>query len=400
MHPRRRTPDLPAPDEHARGHSERMRQVLVAAIEAAGGRLPFDAYMNRALYEPGLGYYSAGAQRFGPGGDFTTAPLMTPLFSRTLALQVAEVLAGSDGDTVLEFGAGNGVMAADMLAELERLDSLPARYLIVEVSAALREEQSQTLAARVPALADRVQWLERLPQTPVNGVIVANEVMDALPVKRFQASANGVEELVVTDAGGRFGWDTAAPAPALLRALAEIEQARGAALPAGYVSEWCPGLGGWIAAVADCLGRGVALLVDYGFPRAEYYHAQRRMGTLLCHYRHRAHDDPFHLPGLQDITAFVDFTAVAEAALGAGLDVLGYTTQAHFLMGAGLPQLIEQAMAEDRNHGAELAQQAKPLLFPDELGERFKVLALGRGMEATLSGFGLFDHRDRLAGPA
>lgn len=392
-----RNSELPPPDADASAHSARVRERILGAIDASGGRLTFDRYMTLALYEPGLGYYSAGQARFGSGGDYTTAPLMSALFSRTLARQTAEVLERLNGGDVLEFGAGTGRMAADVLLELDALDRLPDRYFILEVSGALREEQQRTLDGLPAHLTERVTWLERLPDSPLRGVVLANEVLDALPVKRLQADREGLQELVVVADGDGFGWEAAPAGRELTRAVGRIESGLGRELPPGYVSEWCPGLGPWIRTLASILDAGAALLVDYGYPRSEYYHPQRAMGTLLCHYRHRAHDDPFVFPGLQDITAFVDFSAAADAAAAAGLEVIGFNTQAHFLMSAGLPALIEDAAERDPDRGAELAQQAKPLLFPDEMGERFKVLGLGRSLgERPLAGFSLFDHRHRL----
>lgn len=392
-----RQDELPQPDDAAVAHSQALRERIDAAIAMAGGALDFAEYMALALYAPGLGYYSAGQQRFGPGGDFTTAPLMSDLFSRTLALEVARVLADVDGDTVLEFGAGTGQMAADILLGLEAADALPARYLIVEVSADLRAAQARTLEKLPAALAQRVAWLERLPTQPIRGVVLANEVLDALPVRRFRRTAAGVECLAVGHCPkGDLVWQSRPADDELVSAVETIERALGQPLPSGYCSEWCPGLVPWIHSLADLIEAGAALLIDYGYPRAEYYHPQRSTGTLLCHYRHRAHDDPFFLPGLQDITASVDFTAVAEAADTAGLALLGFATQGNYLAGAGLPHLLEQMAAGDPNRAAELAQQAKPLLFPDEMGERFKVLGLGRGLSTPPVGFGFADHRDRL----
>ncbi|MBA1147726.1 SAM-dependent methyltransferase [Ectothiorhodospiraceae bacterium WFHF3C12] len=391
---RERTP--PAPDAEAAAHSQRLLARIFDAIDAGGGMLPFDEYMAMALYEPGLGYYSAGQRRFGAGGDFTTAPLTAPLFSRTLARQCAEVLGELGGGDILEFGAGTGRMAADVLAELQARDALPARYLIVEVSAALRQEQAQAIKALPASVAQRVEWLDGLPEQPIRGVVLANEVMDALPVKRFQFNGELLEQ-TITREGEILGWTTTAPAPALARAVADIQARLPEPWPGGYVSEWCPGLAGWIGSLADVIDRGVALLVDYGYPRHEYYHPQRAMGTLLCHYRHRAHDDPLWLPGLQDITAFVDFSAAADAAAAAGLDVLGYNTQAHFLMGAGITRLVEEvAGAGSDADVAAVNQQAKTLIMPQGMGERFKVLAVGRGCDAPLAGFSLVDQRHKL----
>lgn len=396
MTPRRPATALPPPDPAAAALSERLQARITEAIEAVGGALRFDHYMRMALYEPGLGYYSAGLPRFGAAGDFTTAPLVSPLFARTLARQCAAVLEAIGDGEILELGAGTGRMAADLLSELAALDRLPGRYRILEVSGALREEQRDTLTAADPELARRVEWLDRLPESGLRGVILANEVMDALPVRRFRRAGERLRELMVTAGGdGGFAWAERPADAAVVEAVTAIEADVGA-FADGYLSEWCPLLGPWVAALADAIVEGVALLIDYGYPRREYYHPDRRMGTLMCHYRHRAHDDPLVLPGLQDISAFVDFTAAARAGSEAGLDRLGYATQGHFLMGAGLPALLEEAAAGDPNRAAALAQQAKTLMFPDGMGERFKVLALGRGVTGGLAGFSLFDRRDRL----
>lgn len=388
---------LPAPGPTAAEHSARLTERIHTAIAQAGGYLPFDRYMASALYEPGLGYYSAGQQRFGAGGDFTTAPLVSALFSRTLAQQVAQILETLEGAVVLELGAGTGRMAADLLAELERIGRLPERYLILEVSAALRQEQAQTLASAIPGLHERVEWLDRLPETPLRGVILANEVIDALPVKRFQVDSDGLQEqMVATGENAELTWALAPAGPELATAVEDIEAALGTRLPPGYVSEWCPRLAAWIASLAEIMETGVALFIDYGYPRTEYYHRQRCMGTLLCHYRHRVHDDPLVLPGLQDITAFVDFTLAARAGAEAGLSVLGFTTQAHFLIGAGLPRLLEAETARDPNQAVHFTQQAKALLFPSQMGECYKVLALGRGIPTALNGFTWIDLSERL----
>lgn len=388
---------LPAPDPSAAKHSARLSERIHAALAQAGGCLPFDRYMAIALYEPGLGYYSAGQQRFGAAGDFTTAPLVSALFSRTLAHQVAQILEALEGGIVLELGAGTGRMAADLLAELERIGRLPERYLILEVSAALRQEQAQTIASAIPRLHERVQWLDRLPEAPLRGVILANEVIDALPVKRFQVGPAGLQEqMVAAGENAELTWALAPAGPELAAAVAGIEAELGARLPPGYISEWSPRLAAWIASLAEIMETGAALFIDYGYPRTEYYHRQRHMGTLLCHYRHRVHDDPLVLLGLQDITAFVDFTLAARAGIEAGLSVLGFTTQAHFLIGAGLPRLLEAETARDPNQAVHLTQQAKALLFPGQMGEYYKVLALGRSIPIALNGFAWIDQSERL----
>lgn len=388
----------PVPDSDAMQSSLQLAERIMAAIAANGGAIGFDDYMQMALYEPGLGYYSGGATRFGAAGDFVTAPLISPLFSRTLARQCGDCLAELDTPVILELGAGSGDMAADLLVELAALERLPQRYLILEVSAALREQQSQTLQRKAPQLVERVEWLERLPERPIEGVLLANEIIDALPVQRFRLRAGVPQELAVGQQEGRFVW-VERPAPAALRQAVERIQAElGAPLADGYTSEYCAQIGPWLTSLAEVLKRGVMLFIDYGYPRSEYYHPQRGMGTLVCHYRHRAHDDPLILPGLQDITAFVDFSAAAQAGVSAGLDVLGFASQAQFLLGAGLLDLVqEETMAPAGSPaGLLLAQQVKTLTLPGEMGERFKVLALGRDCDVPLRGFSLSDQRFRL----
>lgn len=386
---------LPAPDEDARAHSERVEAHIRQAIADAGGALPFNDYMAAALYAPGLGYYSAGQARFGRGGDYITAPLVSELFARTLAREIARILDGLGGGEILEVGAGTGHMAADVLTELDRLDRLPERYRILEVSASLRAEQAETLAERAGGLSEQVAWLDGLPDEPINGVILANEVMDALPVKRFRMDGEQVREIVVTDEGA-LRLDLAAPDEGLADAVEAIQSEIGRSLGSGYTSEWSPSLAPWLGSLSDGLARGVALLVDYGFPRPEYYHPQRGAGTLVCHYRHHAHDDALRWPGLQDISAFVDFSLAAQAAEQSGLAIAGYNTQAHFLMGAGLPQLLDEVAASDSTRAVELTQQSKQLMLPGEMGERFKVLAATRDYHGELAGFSQFDHRHRL----
>ncbi len=375
-------------------HSGRLSARIREAIAAAGGWISFSRYMEMALYEPGLGYYSAGARKFGEGGDFVTAPEVAPVFSRCMAGQCAEVLARQGGD-VLELGAGSGVMAAAMLAELESMGPLPARYRILDLSADLRERQRATLGAAVPHLLERVEWLDRLPDG-FEGVVVANEVLDALPVDRFVWRCGEARALGVAAGAEGFEWAEAAAAPALAAAVEAIRRDRGAGWPDGYVSEVNSGLTPWLAAVAGALTRGVVLLVDYGLPRRELYAAERNAGTLLCHFRHRFNDDPFARPGLQDITAWVDFTAVAEAAESAGLDVVGYTTQAHFLIGNDLAGRLQHVADLDPVRRVNLSRQAMALTLPGEMGERFKVIGLVKGYDAPLRGFAVRDLRHTL----
>src|SRR6186713_2326003 len=380
-----------SPAEHA--HAERVAAHIRGFIAAHGGVIGFDTYMRLALYAPGLGYYSAGATKFGDAGDFVTAPEISSLFSRCLARQVAEVLEVTGGD-VLELGAGLGTMAADLLAELAALDRLPQHYRILEVSADLAERQRARLAQLPPRIGARVEWLDRWPAQAMRGVVLANEVLDAMPVARFalrgSPGAQRVRALGVGLAGERFAWRELDPTPELEHAVATIVESLPAPLPDGYVSEVCLSFQPWMASLAAQLEEGVALLIDYGLPRAHLYHPERSAGTLRCHFRHRAHDDPFINVGLQDITAWVDFTRVAEAADSAGLEVLGFASQAAFLIGAGMESLLTAGMqlaGEDNVARSRLAGEARRLMLPGEMGEIFKVIALGRGYESPLAGF-------------
>lgn len=385
---------LPDPPPEAQALSERLREFMREEMSRAGGALSFHRYMELALYAPGLGYYSAGSHKLGAAGDFVTAPEVSPLFGRTLARPCAEVLRSLDGGEILEVGAGTGRMAADVLRELQRHDTLPARYLILELSAELRERQAKTLQAQAPDLAERVHWLDRLPEG-FSGVVLANELLDALPVHRFVVDEGAARELYVADGEDGFAW-RAGPwsdsrLPEWIRA---IEDELGAPLAEGYVSEVNLAAADWLRSLAAMLERGLMLLIDYGYTRREFYHPQRHMGTLLCHYRHRAHGDPLILPGLQDITAHVDFTAAAQAGVDAGLELVGYTTQTNFLLGSGLTELLHDAAGAE----AQLAQanEVRRLTLPQEMGESFKVLGLARGDVPDLPGFLMRDLRNRL----
>lgn len=379
---------LPAPTADEQAHSARLTALIRDEIARAGGAIDFARYMDLALYAPGLGYYSAGKTKFGAAGDFVTAPEISPLFARCLAVQCTQVLNALGGGDVLEAGAGSGRLAVDLLTALEAQGALPETYYILELSADLRERQAQALRERAPQIAARVRWLSELPET-FRGVVIANELLDAMPVERFRIGPEGVEQMQVRAQGDRFVWD-AHPAPAALAARVSALH-----LPEGYVSEVNPKAQAWVASIAARLTAGAVLLVDYGFPRAEFYHPDRSQGTLMCHYRHRAHGDPLTLVGLQDITAHVDFTAIAEAAHDAGLAVLGYTSQAAFLLALGLTRFAEEA-PDDARARFSAAQQVKMLTLPTEMGELFKVLALGRGVEPPLAGFSLQDRRARL----
>ncbi len=380
---------LPAPSADALAHSQRVVAHLRALIDAGGGWLPFSRFMEAALYAPGLGYYAAGAMKFGAAGDFVTAPEMTPLFGRTLAQAIAPVLAETGGE-VLELGAGSGQLAADVLGELERLGTLPARYRILEVSADLRERQQATIARQLPRLAERAQWLDALPAR-FAGAILGNEVLDALPVELVHWTDKGPLARGVIVEGDRFAWQDRPIADPVLRARAEALD-----LAPGYVSEINLAADALVASLAQSLDRGLVLMIDYGFSAAEYYHPQRHMGTLRAHYRHRALDDPFYLPGLVDLTAHVDFSAVARAGMGAGLALAGYTSQANFLLNSGLAGLMMQTSPDDAAAWLPQANAVQRLVSPAEMGELFKVIGMTKGSVAPLAEFARGDRQHTL----
>ena len=382
----------PLPPDEAR-HGALVLQAVRDAIATHGGWLPFDDYLRIVLYAPGLGYYSAGSAKFGGGGDFVTAPELSGLFGRCVGRQCAQLLQAGGGE-VLELGAGTGALAASVLATLAELERLPRHYYILEISAELRARQQQRLALLPAALRARVHWLDTLPAAPLAGVILANEVADALPFKRVVITAGAPLERGVALSPEGTLVEADRPADAALRSqIAHLGRALIAPLPPGYVSELCPMLQPWIAALGAALSRGALLLIDYGLGRREYYHPQRSGGTLRCHFRHRAHEDPLLHPGLQDISAWVDFTRVAETAADAGLEVAGYCTQAAYLLASGIESdLAAGGVAEH----ARLASQARQLLLPGEMGETFKVMALTRGADVPLRGFEYQDLRRSL----
>ncbi len=386
---------FPEPGSDAQQHSRQLIQLLVNEIEREGGRISFERYMSLALTAPGLGYYVSGNQKLGAAGDFVTAPEISSLFSRCLAHQCAPILEELATDAmadILEFGAGSGIMAADILLELECLRQLPARYLILEVSGELRERQRDTLQTKVPHLLDRVQWLDALPEFGFRGVVLANEVLDAMPVHLFFKEVEKLGEYYVAWNGEQFIWEKGDFSNSQIAARVD---ALSDSLPEYYRSEINLAMDGWIASLAEMTEQAVMLIIDYGFPRQEYYHPQREQGTLMCHYRHRSHEDPFVYPGLQDITAHVDFTAVAEAADAAGLRVAGYNTQAMFLLANGLDAMLQSVDVNDPEF-LQLAREVKTLTMPGEMGELFKVMALTRGYNRALQGFQLQDMRVKL----
>jgi SAM-dependent MidA family methyltransferase len=345
-------------------------------IAAAGGWIGFDRYMELALYAPGLGYYSGGSAKLGPGGDFVTAPELGTALARALAAQLEHEIAGLDEPLLLELGAGRGTLAAQLLDALAERGVRDLPYRILEPSADLAERQRRRLAAH----GDRVRWLERVPDPPVEAIVLANEVVDALPVACFVKRAGLALPLGAAVTPGGFAWAEGLPDPALAEAVAALEGELGAAFPDGYRSEIRLQLPAWIATLAGALRRGFLWLVDYGYTRRDYYDPHRSAGTLICHYRHRVHDDPFFLPGLNDISAWVDFSAAADAAVAAGLDVAGFTTQGQFLVEALGKDLLGRGAADARALSA-----LKTLILPGEMGERFKVMLLTKGIAANES---------------
>lgn len=371
---------LPTPSPEALAHSSLLTRAIQDDIARHGGWISFARFMELALYMPGLGYYTAGSHKLGEAGDFITAPELSALFGRTLARQVQQVMAHS-APHILELGAGSGKLALDMLAELERLGALPESYSILEVSADLRQRQQALLQTHLPHLVARVVWLDALPER-YSGAVVANEVLDALPVHLVHSRDSSLAERGVVVQGDGFAWAERDIADAALRAAAQK-----IAVPDDYLLEICTAAHGLIHSLANRMQCGALLFIDYGFGAREFYHPQRNKGTLMCHYRHHAHDDPFYLPGLQDITAHVDFTAIAEAGIDAGLSLLGYTNQAFFLINGGITELLAQVPPDDLKAYLPLSAQMQKLTSPAEMGDLFKVIALGKNMAANLSGF-------------
>ena len=390
---------LPVPDREALAVSQELSTRIAAEIARHGGWLSFARYMEMALYEPGLGYYSNPGQVFGAAGDFVTAPELTPLFGATLARQVSPwlkdpALAGS-GQVVLEVGGGSGMLAAQLLNALDNVGHHEVRYLILELSAERREHQRQTLKSLAPGLMDRVGWLDTFPES-FAGVVVANELLDAMPVQLFEWQADAeaeLQEMGVTWVDGQFAW---APRPAdsvlteTVTALRNRLGPEGAQWHSPYRSEVCPAQQAWMRTLADCVTAGVVMLLDYGFAAPEYYHPQRDQGTLMCHYRHRSHADPFLWPGLSDITAHVDFTALARAATAEGFSLVGYTSMAAFLLNAGLLDELADLPREPESFWFAQAQAVQQLISEAEMGELFKVIAFEKNLReaASVLGFG------------
>jgi len=381
---------LPEPADELKQLSNALSEEIRQEIRIEGP-MPFSRYMEMALYQPGLGYYSAGLHKLGEKGDFITSPELGSLFAACLARQIKEVSEHLGEYDILEIGAGSGRLAADILQLLDE-PFQPRRYLILERSADLRKVQREHIGSTAPQWLDRMAWLDQPPGESWQGVILANEVIDALAVERFRVSDSGVEQICVIESGDSFAWSSR-PAP---KDLATALDGLGVEFQEGYQSELSLLLPAWLSAITRSMNRGLALFIDYGYPRSEYYLPERYDGTLICHYRHRAHDDVFFWPGLQDITAFVDFTALAEAADLSGLQVEGYTSQVMFLLGCGLEQALACQVRHSRDEGLRLNAQVRQLTMPGMMGERFQVMGLGRKLGFSPAGFEMLDLCHRL----
>ncbi len=386
---------LPNVDAVSARHSECVAAHIRQRATSAGGQLSFAAFMHEALYAPGLGYYAAGNAKFGEAGDFVTAPEVSSVFGAVLACQCCEVLQAFERPEILEVGAGSGKLACDLMQAFVRDAQPPSRYCILEVSPDLQQRQAERLRAECPREFEKFEWLTELPED-FHGVVVANELLDALPVERFVRRQDGVmqQRVAVSDSG--FDWSEAEAPPPLARAVLEIEDELGVPLPDGYSSEVSLAGPSWIADVAACLRHGAVFLFDYGVSRREYYAPDRNGGWLRCHFRHHAHNDPLVLVGVQDITTWVDFTAVAHTAVNVGMDVLGYQTQSQFLLGGGLEREMRRYTAEPLERQLELSAQVKTLTLPGAMGEHFKCMVLGRGDVATPSAFGFANRAQTL----
>jgi len=401
---------LPEPDEQAKQQSQLLKQHVQAACKQKDGWIKFSEFMNMALYQPALGYYSGGLQKFGRQGDFITAPEVSPLFGQCLANQIAEAIktleknlkenleqASGDKVYVIEFGAGSGVLAVDILLQLEKLDCLPERYFIIELSSELKQRQEQTIKRKAGHLSALVQWLDQLPEQISSAVVVANEVLDAMPVENFRIVNEGkIESLMVGFEKGKLvsGYHTADSR--VVQKIEDIGQRSDIQFAENYKSEYNPAIAGWLSGLESSINNLLILLVDYGYNENEYYQPERVKGTLMCYYQHRAHENFLWWPGLQDITAFVNYTDVAYSAVDVGLEVSGYTTQAAFLLANGLSELHASQVTDDVQQQIKLSQQIKTLTLPSEMGERFKVMALTKNYEQPLTGFSMLDLRNRL----
>lgn len=384
---------LPQPSTAARMHSEALYQTIEEALQTHP--MPFSSLMQHLLYDPAYGYYTTGCTKLGAAGDFITAPELSPLFAESLAKQCLQVFEQCEKPCIVEFGPGSGRLAMDLFRALLQQDSVPERYYLVEVSAELKARQQQAIAQALPEYQSHFVWLDSLQGLQCEGVVIANEVLDAMPVEVFCIQNEQILRQCVQSANNQWQWHYQAADELLQQGIQALLQRLGQSLPDGYQSEFNPWVLPWLRSISDCLTRGAVLLIDYGFSNHEFFHPQRSMGTLMCHYRHYSHIDPCVLLGLQDVTAHVNFTQVALAADDVELDVSGFATQAHFLLSCGILQILAD---KDADASAQMAynQQLKKLTLPHEMGDLFKVMALTRGLSTALLGFELQDWRYKL----
>lgn len=388
--------DLPKPTPEALALSTQLQALIQDKIRVKG-YIPFSEFFNLCLYAPNLGYYENDLRKFGAEGDFVTAPELSPFFSYALANQIIEIISPLQQANILEIGAGSGKMAADIISHLKKQDCLPQKYQILERSLSLKQRQKEYLQTIHPDYFAQIEWIETPPTQAWQGILIANEVIDALAVERFCIQYGEAKLLQVIEQEGKFAYQTA-PANASLRTFIEQLAQENIHFEEDYVSEYCPQLTSWLAAVSENLQTGACLFIDYGYPRQEYYHPLRKTGNMLAHYRHHAHEDFFLYPGLQDLTANVDFTALGEAALANNFEVAGYSNQMYFLYGCHLEHLLQEV--HDQSSYADwlkIAQNIQRLVLPNEMGERFQAMLMTRNLEQTdFIGFSLRDLRNRL----
>jgi len=392
---------LPLPDQDALEHSGKVKQCLLDKI-AVTESIPFTEFMNTVLYEPGLGYYSAGSTKLGEEGDFITAPEISSLFSQSLAQAILPALESIENCSILEVGAGSGKMAVAILEHLRHLDILPTHYYILELSADLRLRQKSLIEEKIPELCDKIIWLDNFPDN-LNAIVIANELLDAMPVVRFKKELDDIAIEYVSEKDGEFHYNYSHDDNEIYKRakkrVQEIEEICGE-FEDGFISEINFNAEDWLASIEEKLTTGVIVLIDYGYPQHEYYHPQRNKGTLNCFYRHRHHSNPFLYPGLQDLTAHIDFTAIADSGVNNNLNLIGYTSQSSFLFGAGIAQLAEKRSAkfadDDIVSQIEMANEVKKLTMPYEMGEIVKVIGFSKSCEITLEAFHFKDMRDHL----
>lgn len=389
-------PSLPLPDEVTLAASQKLHHAISQEIDQQAGKISFAKFMDMALYFPDLGYYSAGAHKFGVSGDFITAPEISPLFAQCLAAQIAPLITDHLLSVLWEIGAGSGRLAVDLLNDLALQDALPESYWILEVSADLRQRQHALLQQHCPQWLHKIKWLTQLPEKPFDGIILANEVVDALPVHLFEIDATGIQERYVCQSPEGFYFALGPLSHPRLKQYLDLFVPQDVPLALPYQSEIGLVAMDWLAEISTHLRQGVLFLVDYGFPAREYYHSQRNHGTLMCHYRHHSHADPFYLVGGQDITSHVNFTALAHQAQESGLKLEGFTNQASFLINNGLEKFATPGLLGDTRQRLTTAQALKKLTLPSEMGELFKVMAFSREMAVKLEGFSHFDYRHKL----